>query len=120
MQRGRGEREMISSIIPDHLNIVAQHIHLSLCLRIDTHCKSLCLYSVCVCVRVCVSSHSDAAVMVLATCQILHSSISIVRSGDRLLLISHSFYSKALEHIQLEARVDQDVQEYAKSAQDIS
>ena len=76
---------------------------------IETHCESLCLKSVCVC---------NAAVMALATCQILHSSFSIVRSGHRLLLISHSFYSKALEHIQLEAQVDQDV-EYAKSALDI-
>lgn len=73
MQRGRGGSEMIPSIILDHLNNVAQHIHLSVCVspplsvsvslfvsHIDTHCDSHPLsfepffgVCVCACARLC-------------------------------------------------------------------
>lgn len=48
-------------------------------------------------VFLCVCFQSDAAVTVLAKCQLLHGSISIVKAARRLLLIDYGFHSLALE-----------------------
>lgn len=114
MQQGIGSSEMIPLIIFDHLNNVTQHIHLFVCVCLSlspslslslslvlTHFVTLtsCLSNLSLCVCLCVHAHvgfqTDAAVMALAKCQLLHSSISIepAKAGRRLLLIDYGLYS---------------------------
>ena len=40
---------------------------------------------------------TDSAVMALAKCQLLHSSISMAEAGRRLLLIDYGLYSLAIQ-----------------------